>query len=168
MKLKIVNALTMSYMTEDEMKKNHPVFILYKNKDINILAFEKIELIKKVDYKVLTDKGWKTPSSDIEFPLKTDTCEEMDIISNKYTWEKRKLNTSALLAARNEKYSCVGKDVLNANVSCKKYFIDKFEYYRQPDKEYHPQIVASISYVKKCIEHDDNKSNNTQKDVQIS
>jgi hypothetical protein len=152
--MKIINALTMSYMTENEMKKNHPVFIIYKNKDINILSFDKIELIKKVDYKVLTDKGWKTPSANMEFPIETDICEDIDVISNKYVWGKRKLNASAMLAAGNETHACIGKDVLNASLSCKKYFIDKFEYYKQPNKEYFTQIIASVKYIKKCIEND--------------
>lgn len=160
--MKIVNALNMNLIDNDI--KTCLFFIKDKNNDIDIVTFDKINKYineNKKENKILTEKGWSPNLSIINSYLedkKSTTINEHyngnSIISNKYVFDKRKLNMCAVLAAGNREHALITKEVLNSTVSCKKYFLDRFEHYRQPNKEYSKQIIASLQYIKMCIENE--------------
>ena len=105
------------------------------------------------DHSLFNVKQEKIIPNEINENTKLEYYNGGNIISNKYTFDKRKLNMCAVLAAGNREHALITKEVLNSTVSCKKYFLDRFEQYRQPNKEYSKQILASLQYIKLCVEN---------------
>lgn len=156
--MSLVNALDMSLINIISDDMDTVFFIKDRNNDIGILTYEKIKSLKVIkDIKILTEEGWlKLKDINIE---KTNNEDETkleyytggNIISNKYEFDKRKVNMCAVLAAGNREHASVTKDILNSTIPCKKMFLERFERYRQPDKVYSKQIMASLQYLKMCI-----------------
>lgn len=127
-----------------------------KNNDIDIVNISKI-VSSNEKFKIYTDEGWKRVSitecdkQETTKLSKKDCVEFKNFISNKYTFNKRKLNMCAILAAGNREHALVTRDVLNCVVDGKKYFLEKFEYNKQMDKKYSEQILSSLKYIELCI-----------------
>ena len=109
------------------------------------------------DHSLFNEKQEKIKPSEIMKETKLEYYNGGNIISNKYVFDKRKINMCAVLAAGNREHALITKDILNSTISCKKYFLERFERYRQPNKEYSKQIIASIQYIKMCINKNEDK-----------
>ena len=132
------------------------VSYIYRHKtDKNIYCVTDNDCYVEVteDHSLFNVKQEKIIPNEINENTKLEYYNGGNIISNKYTFDKRKLNMCAVLAAGNREHALITKEVLNSTVSCKKYFLDRFEQYRQPNKEYSKQILASLQYIKLCVEN---------------
>lgn len=105
------------------------------------------------DHSLYNEQQEKISPNNINENTKLEYYNGGNIISNKYVFDKRKINMCAVLAAGNREHALVTKDILNSIISCKKYFLERFERYRQPNKVYSKQILASLQYIKMCIEN---------------
>lgn len=95
----------------------------------------------------------KISPKDLGNDTKLEYYDNGNIISNKYVLTKQSMSMSAVFATGKSKNADVPRSILNATVSCKKYFLDKFNYYKDPTKTYSKQIVASLKYIKMCIDN---------------
>lgn len=105
------------------------------------------------DHSLYSKQQEKISPNNINENTKLEYYNGGNIISNKYVFDKRKINMCAVLAAGNREHALITKDILNSTISCKKYFLERFERYRQPNKIYPKQILASLQYIKMCIEN---------------
>ena len=118
---------------------------IYEVKDNNMV----VEVTE--DHSLFNNKQEKIKPSEINNETKLEYYTGGNIISNKYELDKRKINMCAVFAAGNREHASVTKDILNSTVLCKKLFLEKFERYRQPNKVYSKQIMASLQYLKMCV-----------------
>ena len=95
----------------------------------------------------------KISPKDLGNDTKLEYYDKGNIISNKYVLTKQSMSMSAVFATGKSKNADVPRSILNATVSCKKYFLDKFNYYKDPSKTYSKQIIASLKYIRMCIEN---------------
>ena len=127
---------------------------IYRHKtDKDIYEIKDNSMVVEVteDHSLFNDKQEKIKPSEITNETKLEYYNGGNIISNKYELDKRKINMCAVFAAGNREHASVTKDILNSTVSCKKLFLEKFERYRQPNKVYSKQIMASLQYLKMCV-----------------
>ena len=127
---------------------------IYRHKtDKDIYEIKDNSMVVEVteDHSLFNDKQEKIKPSEITNETKLEYYNGGNIVSNKYELDKRKINMCAVFAAGNREHASVTKDILNSTVSCKKLFLEKFERYRQPNKVYSKQIMASLQYLKMCV-----------------
>lgn len=154
----------------DTSKKNYKVLCrsgwveptyIYRHKtdkDIYSLIDNNIMVDVTEDHSLFDEKQNKISPKNIKENTNLEMFKGDNIISNKYILSMRKINMSALLAAGNKPYAIVTKDILNSTLECKKEFLEKFERYRNPNKKYSKQILASLQYINMCIKCNKNEN----------
>lgn len=123
------------------------------DKDIYNVNDENTTVDITEDHSLYNDRQEKISPNNINEDTRLEYYNGGNIISNKYVFDKRKINMCAVLASGNREHALITKDILNSTISCKKYFLERFERYRQPNKIYSKQILASLQYIKMCIEN---------------
>lgn len=110
------------------------------------------------DHSLFNDNMEKIKPSEVTEDTKLEYHSLKGLISNKYTFGRRKMNMCAVYASGNRPDAHVVKDVLNSSIFSKKYFLEQFEKYWNPKKVYSKQIIASIQYIKLCVQEWEKKN----------
>ena len=127
-------------------------------KDIYQIVDNNVLVDVTEDHSLFNEKQEKITPININNETKLEHYKGNNFISNKYTLSKRQINMSALFAAGDLPHAIITKNILNSTISCKKEFIQKFEKYKNPNKKYSKQIIASLLYINLCIKKNCNEN----------